>query len=105
MNDYRYKQLEELDLQIAETTKLLDDLSLKELAQEELDKLQQQKSVIEESLQHSYSQENDQDLDNRNVILEIKGAAGGDEANLFAHDLMRMYTRFAENKHLKVEVL
>jgi len=43
--------------------------------------------------------------DNRNVILEIRGGAGGDEAGLFAGDLFRMYSRFAERKGWKVEVL
>jgi peptide chain release factor 1 len=43
--------------------------------------------------------------DEKNVIVEIRGAAGGDEANIFAGDLFRMYTRFAESKGWKIEVL
>lgn len=43
--------------------------------------------------------------DDKNVIMEIRGAAGGDEANIFAGDLYRMYTRYAESKGWKVEVL
>jgi peptide chain release factor 1 len=43
--------------------------------------------------------------DEKNVIIEIKGAAGGDEGNIFAGDLFRMYSRFAESKHWKIEVL
>lgn len=43
--------------------------------------------------------------DDKNVIIEIRGAAGGDEANIFAGDLFRMYSRYAENKAWKVEVL
>lgn len=43
--------------------------------------------------------------DEKNVIIEIKGAAGGDEGNIFAGDLFRMYARFAESKHWKIEVL
>ncbi len=43
--------------------------------------------------------------DEKNVIIEIKGAAGGDEGNIFAGDLFRMYSRFAETKHWKIEIL
>jgi len=43
--------------------------------------------------------------DEKNVIIEIKGAAGGDEGNIFAGDLFRMYSRFAESKHWKIEIL
>ena len=43
--------------------------------------------------------------DDKNVIVEIKGAAGGDEANIFAGDLVRMYTKYAESKGWKVEIL
>lgn len=43
--------------------------------------------------------------DEKNVIVEIKGAAGGDEGNIFAGDLFRMYSRFAESKNWKIEVL
>jgi peptide chain release factor 1 len=43
--------------------------------------------------------------DDKNIICEIKGAAGGDEANIFAGDLFRMYTRYAENQGWKVQVL
>ena len=43
--------------------------------------------------------------DDKNVIVEIRGAAGGDEANIFAGDLYRMYSRYAESKGWKVEVL
>ena len=43
--------------------------------------------------------------DDKNVIVEIRGAAGGDEANIFAGDLFRMYSRYAESKGWKVEVM
>lgn len=105
MNDYRFTQLEELQGKIDETKKLLDDATLAPLAKEEIDILELQKKAIEESLEQSGEHDGSGDLDNRNVILEIKGAAGGDEANLFAQDLMRMYMRYAENKKLKVEIL
>lgn len=80
MNDYRYTQLEELNTKIAETEALIEDPSLAELAKEELVLLQEQKSAIEKSLEESQEKNSADDLDSRNVILEIKGAAGGDEA-------------------------
>ena len=43
--------------------------------------------------------------DGKNVVVEVRGAAGGDEAQLFAGDLLRMYTRFAESQGWKVDVL
>jgi protein subunit release factor A len=102
MNDYRLVQIEELNKKIEDTKLLLADPSLAELAQEEIADLELQKKVIEDTLTTAEDSQND-DLDSRNVILEVKGAAGGDEANLFAQDLLRMYTRFSQLKGLKVE--
>jgi peptide chain release factor 1 len=105
MNDYRYTQLKEIDKKIEETKTLLQDPSLAELAKEELNSLEIQKKAIEESLKHSQEEARSDDLDNRNVILEVKGAAGGDEANIFAEELLRMYMRYAEKKGFKTEFL
>ncbi|HVZ58453.1 MAG TPA: PCRF domain-containing protein [Patescibacteria group bacterium] len=105
MQDYRYIQLEELDKKIAETQALMNDPALQELAQEELATLQMQKQAIEDSLKQSQENNSADDLDTRNVILEVKGAAGGDEASIFAEELVRMYMRFAERKGFKTELL
>lgn len=105
MNDYRFVQLAELEEKITQTRELLLDPSLQELAQEELADLEVQKQAIEQSLQHSNASASSDDLDERNVILEVKGAAGGDEANIFAGELIRMYLRFAERKGFKAEFL
>lgn len=84
MQDYRLVQLEELQRKIDETNSLLqEDPSMAELVKEELEALTVQKEAIEESLKHSQQQQSSDDLDTRNVILEVKGAAGGDEANIF----------------------
>lgn len=104
MYDYRLTQLQELENKIAETKMLLEDPDMAELAGLELQELEKQKKEIEESLASSDGSQED-DLDQRNVILEVKGAAGGDEANLFADELIRMYTRFAERNGLKTETL
>lgn len=102
-HDYRYTQLQELEQKIEETKLLLSDPSLEQLAKEELESLTAQKNALEESLQAANSENSESDLDQRNVILEIKGATGGDEAKLWGEELLRMYTRFAEMKRFKVE--
>ncbi len=104
MSDYRLIQLQELDQKIQETKSLLEDPSMAELAHQEIADLENQKKVIEESLERSTSN-NEQSLDERNVLLEVKGAAGGDEAKLWAEELIRMYLRYAQRKGFNVELL
>jgi peptide chain release factor 1 len=102
MNDYRYTQLQELETKIEETKLLLTDPSMAELAQEELASLGAEKQALEESLQASSAKSQD-NFDERNIILEVKGAAGGDEAKLWAEELLRMYTRDAQKHGFMVE--
>lgn len=102
MDDYRYIQLQELLQKIEETKKLLSDPELAVLAAEELKGLVQQKNELEKSLQGSQPTV-EESLDTRNVILEIKGAAGGEEAKLWAEELMKMYVRYAQKMGFKVE--
>lgn len=104
MSDYRLIQLQELEQKIEETKLLANDPSMVELVSQELHDLENQKKALEEALQTSNaSQENS--LDTRNIILEVKGAAGGDEASLWAEELRRMYSRYAEAKGWKVEFI
>ncbi|OUU79665.1 MAG: peptide chain release factor 1 [Gammaproteobacteria bacterium TMED78] len=80
-----------------------DDKELQELGEEELAILLERKTICEESLKkHLIPIDPD---DNANLYLEIRAGAGGDEAAIFAGDLFRMYTRYAEQKKWKVEVL
>lgn len=102
MDDYRYTKLQGLLQKIEETKKLLSDPGLSELAAEELKGLEQQKNELEKSIKESQPTV-EESLDTRNVILEIKGAAGGEEAKLWAEELMRMYARYAQKMGLKVE--
>jgi peptide chain release factor 1 len=104
MNDYRLVQIQELDQKIEETRKLLADPSMVELANDEIKNLEEQKKVLEESIQSS-TQKNEEDFDSKNILLEIKGAAGGDEAKLWAEELIRMYTRFGQKKGFHIEQL
>lgn len=109
MDDYIKKQLAEIDQRIAENKLLLQDQELAELAQGEIKELEQQRQELEESASTPMEQSEDEEFDNEvnpNVaILEIRAAAGGDEAGLFAGDLLRMYTRFAEFQKWRVEEL
>lgn len=105
MDDYRYIQLKELEQKIEETKALLADSSLKEMAEQELSELERQKKELEESLVKSSLLAEEESLDERNTILEIKGAAGGEEAKLWGDELFRMYVRFAQNKGFTVETL
>ncbi len=104
MSDYRLTQLQELENKIQKTKPLLEDPSLAALAEQELANLESQKKEIEESLNNSQTDDQD-NLDERNIILEVKGAAGGDEAKLWAEELLRMYTRYAQLKRFTVERL
>jgi len=101
MNDYLKKQIEKIDLKIAEAKKLSEDPDMADLAQEEIKKLEEEKVQLEKPAPDN----NPQPVDSNRVILEIRAAAGGDEAGLFASDLLRMYTRFAQNQNWKVEEL
>lgn len=104
MTDYRHTQIQELQQKIDETKQLLNDPSLKEMAEKEIADLREQKQQIEQTLE-SEQEENEDSLDERNVILEVKGATGGEEAKLWGDELIRMYTRFAQKKGFKTEQL
>ncbi len=104
MNDYRYTQIEELEKQIQETKLLLEDPIMAELARQEIAELEMQKKDLEESIQAS-STKQVESYDSRNILLELSGAAGGDEAKLWAEELMRMYIRAAQKKGFQVEQL
>ncbi len=109
--DYLKQQLDLIDQQIEENRKLLSDPELAELAAQEIAELKRQKVELEQSVsipQASGEEAASSQISgvNPNVaILEIRSAAGGDEAGLFAGDLLRMYLRFALNNKWKIEEL
>ncbi len=105
MDDYRQTQIAELDKKIEETKLLLEDPQMTEMAKEEIANLEKQKEDILTTFQAKEEETSGEDLDERNVIIQISGAAGGDEATHWAQELLRMYTRFAERKGLKIESL
>ncbi len=79
------------------------DLELREMAEDEIKNLQQNIDKLREELRILLLPTDPND--EKNVFLEIRAGAGGDEASLFAQDLFRMYTRFAENKGWRFEVM
>ena len=99
----RYKkvvtQIEETEEMLGES---LDD-ELAELAKMELVELKEESEQLEDEIKLMMVPEDPND--GKNIIMEIRGAAGGDEAQLFAGDLLNMYTHYAQNQGWKVEVL
>ncbi|NLM62859.1 MAG: peptide chain release factor 1 [Mollicutes bacterium] len=98
-----YQEYKQILSAIDEAKSLLDDEELGDMAKEELENLERQKEKIEAEIEILLLPKDPND--DKNVIMEIRGAAGGDEANIFAGDLFRMYSRYAENKGWKVEVM
>ena len=80
-----------------------NDPEIKEMAELELSELEEKKPRLEEKLHLELIPKDPND--NKNVIMEIRGAAGGDEGNIFAGDLYRMYVKYAESQGWKVEVM
>ncbi len=79
------------------------DGDMRELAQEELDGLKQKRPLIEEELRIMLLPKDPRD--ERNVILEIRAGTGGEEAALFGASLFRMYSKYAEQRRWKIEVI
>ncbi len=101
----KIKEYTKLLYDIEETEKLLkeNDGDLRELAQTELDELQVKKQHIEQDLKLMLLPKDPRD--EKNVILEIRAGTGGEEAALFASDLLRMYMKYAEQKRWKSEMI
>lgn len=89
--------------QLGSTEALLSDPEMKEMAQEELPILKERKLNLEEQLKVMLLPKDPND--EKSVIIEIRPAAGGDEAGLFANDLFRMYLRYAERRKWKAQVV
>ncbi len=98
-----YKKYKKVLESIIDTKEMLNDDELKEIAKEELKSLEEEKESIEKNLEILLIPKDPND--SKNVIMEIRGAAGGDEANIFAGDLFRMYSRYAERIGLKIEII
>lgn len=107
--DYLKQQLNDLDSQITQATQLLSDPSVSNLAEEEIKKLEEEKLALLAPFQKETVNEESNEIDaqwnRKNIILEIRGAAGGDEAKIWGEDLLRMYMKFAQLNGWKVEFI
>lgn len=102
-------QIDQIQSQITETEALLDDPEMALLAEQELNRLQAEYAqVLEASVQLETvmaGNNEEETTEHVNATFEFRSGAGGDEAKIWATNLMRMYTRFAEIKKLKVEYI
>ncbi|HIC85731.1 MAG TPA: peptide chain release factor 1 [Desulfobacterales bacterium] len=100
-----FREYNSLQEEIHESRSLLDDPDpeMRKLAKEEIDNLKAKCSELEHKLKLLLLPKDPND--EKNILLEIRAGTGGDEATLFAADLFRMYTRYAEEKGWKVEIM
>ncbi|MCX7883515.1 MAG: peptide chain release factor 1 [Caloramator sp.] len=98
-----YREYKDVVKRIDEDKQLLNDKEMKELVEEELKELEEAKVKLEGELKVLLLPKDPND--EKNVFIEIRGGTGGEEAALFAGDLFRMYTRYAERHNYKVEIM
>ncbi len=103
----KYREYKALNENIAEAREMLADSSLdkdeKNMIEEEITESKKQIEVVSDELKILILPKDPND--DKNVIIEIRGGTGGDEAALFAADLLRMYSMYAETRRWKVEIL
>jgi len=98
-----YREYREIEKEISDIKSLIDDPDIGSMAEEELERLEEKRGKLEEELMIKLLPKDYRD--ERNVILEIRAGTGGEEAALFAGDLLRMYLRSAERKGWKTEIM
>ena len=99
----KYKEYKNIISNIEEAKTLVNDPEMGEVAQLELVELEEKKETTLKELEILLIPKDEND--DKNIIMEIRGAAGGDEANIFAGDLFRMYSRYADKLGWKYEIL
>lgn len=103
----KYRKYKEVSAELLDAEKMLDeedlDEEMAEMAKMEISELSDAKENLDEEMKVLLLPKNPND--DKNVIVEIRAAAGGDEAALFAGDLYRMYAKYAENNRWKTEVI
>ena len=98
-----YNEYKETEKALEEAKSLINDEEFREIALVEVENLSQKIESLHKELEILLVPKDEND--GKNVIMEIRGAAGGDEANIFAGDLFRMYSYYAEEMGWKIEVL
>lgn len=103
-NPYIASEITRIENEIKANQALVNDPDLGNLAQSEIEKLQKQlESLQNSSLPKEEDIEESENFNDSPAIVEIRGAAGGDESKIFAMDLLRMYTRFAQEHGFTIE--
>ncbi len=98
----KYSEYEIAEKNIEEAKQLVNDPELKEMAELEIEENSKKIEKLTQELEILLIPKDEND--GKNIIMEIRGAAGGDEANIFAGDLLRMYTYYAEKQGWKIEI-
>ena len=98
----KYHELKALDEEIIGLKEMENDPEMAELAKMELTEAQEKLAQVESELEVLLIPKDEND--GKDIIMEIRGAAGGDEANIFAGDLFRMYSKYAEKNNWKIEI-
>lgn len=101
----KFRLLKSREKEMEEAKEMLssDDLEMKELAKQEIDSISSEIEKLKEEIKILLLPKDPND--EKNVILEIRAGTGGEEASLFAGDLFRMYSRYADSKKWRVEIL
>ncbi len=99
----KYNEYKKVVSNLEEAEMLLDDPEMGEMAALEKEELSTKKEELEKELEILLIPKDEND--DKDIIMEIRGAAGGDEANIFAGDLFRMYSRYADKNGWKLEVI
>lgn len=97
------REHDQAERELAETRAMLDDPELREMARDDIDRLEARLVALDDELQILLLPKDPRD--DANLYLEVRAGTGGDEAAIFAGDLFRMYTRYAERRRWHVEVL
>jgi peptide chain release factor 1 len=100
-----FREYQKVDAELDDSLELLKDgdPEIKSLAKEEIERLNDKKALLETILKTLLIPKDP--MDEKNVLLEVRAGTGGDEAGLFAGDLFKMYSRYAEERHWGLEIM
>jgi peptide chain release factor 1 len=100
-----YQRWKKINEELADNKALLEerDAEMRQMAREEMSRLTEEQGLLAERMKVLLLPRDDND--DKNILLEIRGGTGGEEAALFAADLFRMYSRYAERRRWKLEIL
>jgi len=99
----KYQEYKKTIAEIEALNEMINDPDMQEIATSELEVMNNSLEIINKELELLLIPKDEND--GKDIIMEIRGAAGGDEANIFAGDLFRMYSKYAEKQNWKIEVI